>query len=64
MTENILIYLVTMNVIILILLYFLSRKLENYRESLDEFASYLYSIQEEFKGDDDDSRTRTSDVDK
>ena len=63
MLQNILIYLVTMNAIMLGLLYMLSRSLENYRESLDEFAIYLQSLQEEFKGDDDDSRTRTSDVD-
>jgi hypothetical protein len=65
MIQNVLIYLVTINLILTGLLYLLSRVLERYRESLDEFANYLYELQEEFrkKGDVDDGRTRTSDSD-
>lgn len=61
MLQNMLVYLVTMNVIMLGLLFLLSRNLEKYRESLDEFASYLYSLNEE--GEDDDSGTRTTNID-
>lgn len=61
MLQNMLVYLVTMNVIMLGLLFLFSRNLEKYRESLDEFASYLYSLNEE--GEDDDSGTRTTNID-
>lgn len=58
---NILLYLNTLNLLILGALYLLSVSLERYRESLDDFASYLYSLNEE--GEDDDSGTRTTNTD-
>jgi len=59
MNETILTYLTTVNFLILGLLYLLSRKIEKTKLDLDEYAAYLYDIQEKLnKGEDgDDSRT-------
>lgn len=53
---NILVYLNTLNLIILGALYLLSVSLERYRESLDDFASYLYSISQE-ENDEEEEKT-------
>jgi hypothetical protein len=62
MTENVLIYLVSMNVVLFVLIYFQSRVIEKYRENLDEFASYLHDLQEELEEKKNDGGTRTPDV--
>lgn len=62
MTENVLIYLVSMNVVLFGLMYFQSRVIEKYRENLDEFASYLHDLQEELEEKKNDGGTRTPDV--
>ncbi|MFW6282057.1 MAG: hypothetical protein ACOC1O_04620 [bacterium] len=64
MTENVLIYLVSMNVILFGLIYFQSKIIEKYRENLDEFASYLHDLQEELEEEKNDGRARTSDASK
>lgn len=53
---NILLYLNTLNLLILGALYLLSVNLERYRESLDDFASYLYSISQE-ENDEENEKT-------
>ena len=59
--NEIIVYLITINFLMLGLLYLFSRSLERYRDHLDEFAAYLRSLQEEIikKDEDDDTRTRT-----
>lgn len=64
MTENVLIYLVSMNVVLFSLMYFQSRAIEKNKESLDEFASYLYDLQRELEEKRNDGGTRTSDASK